>query len=569
MSDSARDPHPWLDPAGRRRGREQLVNLAQRSRQVLLLAGLTGVLVGALVAGFDWITRTLVFDSLVELPVAVQVLAPVTGLLLAAGCLRWLASGAPPATTDMFIRAYHDRDGDLDRRRVLGRLAASVSTLGLGGALGYEGPALYGGAATGSLLQSRLSRYFGREDSKVLMVAGAAAGVAAIFKAPATGVVFALEVPFQDDLARRMLLPASIAAAASYLTFVAFAGTTPLFAVAESPPFNFTDLGGAALVGALAGIGARLFSHLVTAAKRVAQEVPALVRALVAGSVLGILVVGSHHVYGEALSLGAGYRSLEWALDPDRTLALVLGLFALRAVATAVTLGGGGVGGLFIPLAVQGALLGRMMGGIFGLPESTLFPLIGLAAFLGAGYRTPLAAVMFVAEATGRPGFVVPGLIAAVLAQLFMGRASVSPYQVAARAGHLERRFELPVTSVLNTDVATAPSDSSIAELFWTHVLGSRQRSVPVVDGVDYRGMVHLGDLRGVDQDLWAETPVTEVMRRDLPVGRPDWYVRDVVQAMSAADTDQLVVLDGEDRFVGLVSTNDIIELDEILDETR
>jgi H+/Cl- antiporter ClcA len=64
---------------------------------------------------------------------------------------------------------------------------------------------------------------------------------------------------------------------------------------------------------------------------------------------------------------------------------------------------------------------------------STLFPLIGVAAFLGAGYRVPLAGVMFVAESTGRPGFVVPGLIAAIVAQLFMGGASASAYQVATR----------------------------------------------------------------------------------------------------------------------------------------
>ena len=87
--------------------------------------------------------------------------------------------------------------------------------------MGYEGPSIYLGAAVGSVLQRRFSRLFSRDDAKVLLVAGAAAGVAAIFKAPLTGMVFALEVPYQEDFARRMLLPAGIAAAVSYVVFVA------------------------------------------------------------------------------------------------------------------------------------------------------------------------------------------------------------------------------------------------------------------------------------------------------------------------------------------------------------
>ncbi len=89
----------------------------------------------------------------------------------------------------------------------------------------------------------------------------------------------------------------------------------------------------------------------------------------------------------------------------------------------------GGVGGLFIPLVVAGALLGRAMVEVVGDTHTTLFVVVGVAAFLGAGYRVPLAAVMFVAETTGRPGFVVPGVIAAVAAELVMGTESVTRYQ--------------------------------------------------------------------------------------------------------------------------------------------
>src|SRR5207237_3435913 len=102
-----------------------------------------------------------------------------------------------------------------------GRILASMVTRGFGGALGYEGPSIYLGAGIGSALQARFSRLFSRSDVKLLLVAGAAAGVAAIFKAPATGLVFALEVPYQEDFARRMLLPAGITPPPSRLVFPA------------------------------------------------------------------------------------------------------------------------------------------------------------------------------------------------------------------------------------------------------------------------------------------------------------------------------------------------------------
>src|SRR5205814_10037100 len=103
---------------------------------------------------------------------------------------------------------------------------------------------------------------------------------------------------------------------------------------------------------------------------------------------------------------------------------------------------------------IEGALVGRAIGGLFrtSATGSNFFPLIGVSAFLGAGYRVPLAGVMFAAESTGRPGFIVPGVIASVIAQLFMGKASASPYQVVRRAAHLERRLELPLTSPVITD---------------------------------------------------------------------------------------------------------------------
>lgn len=231
---------------------------------------------------------------------------------------------------------------------------------------------------------------------------------------------------------------------------------------------------------------------------------------------------------------------------------------------TAAAIAGGAVGGLFIPLVIQGAFVGRAVGGIFDPGNATLFPVVGMAAFLGAGYRVPLASVVFVAEFTGRPGFVVPGLIAAVVAQLVMGRTSISPYQVAGRVGHLETRLSMPLASLVETETRAVPPDATVEELFWQHLVGGRQRSAAVVDGSRYLGIVRAEDLAGVDQSTWPTTRVADVMRTDVPTALLSWTVADAIRAMEEADADRLAVCDGP-RFVGVVTADDIVELDEIL----
>jgi CIC family chloride channel protein len=539
-----------------------------RAQRTLLLAAVTGLLTGAGVAAFEWVTREQVFERLLATPLWVQAIALVVGLVAAGGVLRSIGAGASPATADEYIVNFHDRDRRLGLgRQSIAKILAGAATLGTGGSLGYEGPSLYIGAATGTGIQARRPRWFRRADSKVLMVAGAAAGVAAIFKAPATGAIFALEVPYRDDTARHLLLPALVGAATGYLAFVALAGTAPLFAVDGSPPFDLRELGGAALLGLACGLGARGFASLVAWAKTVASSRTVWLRALAAGTVLATLLVASEQLFDEGLSTGSGYRTLEWVTEPGHSLALVLALLTFRVVATTATVAGGGVGGLFIPLVIAGALVGDAAAIAVG-DTTNLFPLIGVAAFLGAGYRTPLAGVVFVAEATGRPGFIVPGLIASVVSQLVMGDASVSPYQQAGRRGHLERRFVLPLSSVIRTDVLTVPPDATLREFYEHHLLATRETSVPVHDADRYLGMISRETLRSHPPEDWPMLGVGPLADEAWPVAQVDWTLEEALRAMDSADVDVLPVLDHAGSFVGTVSSADIVRLDEILGDT-
>jgi CIC family chloride channel protein len=545
--------------------------IGRRTYQTLGFAAATGVLVGLVVLAIEHLTIDGLFDILADRPLWLRMVAPAVGLVVAAACVRWVAGGSSTSTTDEYVRSFHDQsDERIETRPVVGRVLAGVATIGYGGALGLEGPAIYAGAAVGSTVQRRFARFFSRQDAKLLLVAGAAAGVAAVFKAPAAGALFAIEVPYRADLARRNVLPAMVAAATSYVTFALVDGTEPLFPIAGTFAFGWRDIGGALLVGLLCGAGARLFSAGVRALRGGAvAATPWTTRVALAGSALALLAWLSDVVADAPLSLGPGYDVIAWATDPGNGAWLVLFVLIVRVAAIGATYGGGGVGGLFIPLVVTGALVGRLAGDVINTPDVDLLVVVGMAAFLGAGYRTPLAALLFVAETTGSPAFVVPALLATAASQLLVGDSSVSSDQRAGRLGHLERRFELPISAVMSTDVRTVPPDATIEEFLSVHLVGQRRRSVPVVDdGNRYLGMAVLDEVVAIRREAWATTDVRTIARAPGPRGRTTWLVRDAVGAMERSDSDVLAVVDGDDRFVGVVTTDDVLRLDEILERT-
>ena len=547
-----------------------IINTDVRLPRIVLASVALGGIVGVVVAGFDYLVIHVLLEHLLEQDLWVQATAPLIGLGLAALLLRIPGGGTTPSTSDEYVRAFHERSPQLPLRELPAKLLAGAATIGAGGSLGLEGPSIYAGATIGQNLQDTVSRFFRRDEAKVLLTAGAAAGVAAIFRTPATGVMFALEAPYRDDVARRALLPSLIASATSFIVFATLLGTGRVFPTLGSfdRQIDVLDLLGGAVIGLVAGLAGRGYAWLVRQAKALSTDVHAVGRVVAAGVLLGLMVLASDALFDDVVTLGPGLEAVEWLLEEDRSLGLIAGLFAFQLAATMITIGGGGTGGLFIPLAVQGVIMGSFIGSVVGEEQTSLYPTLGLAAFLGAGYRVPITAVMFVAESTGASPYVVPALIAAAMSQLVAGESSVAGYQRDRRLGHLEGRFELPIGSALSTDVFTVPPDATAAEFVYVHVLGRRERTVTVVDNGQYVGMCDLDHLKEVERDDWDDVLVGDVMASDLPTGRASWTFRDAVVAMESADIDVLPITDNEGTFIGVVYAEDILKLSEILDET-
>jgi CIC family chloride channel protein len=555
--------------------RNALLSLLPEGRPSRLLVAAigVGVTVGLAVAVLEYLVIEVLLEQVLHLPLLLQAIAPLIGLLLSTAILVRLGGRCSPSTSEEYVTAFHSRTPAFEAKPFRARMLGGAATIGFGGAVGLEGPSIYMGSAIGLSIQSRLERFLGRDAAKLLLTAGAAAGVSALFQAPATGLVFALESPYRDDVAHRALLPSLVASAASFLTFVSM----PFIERGTEWGFAFTadlgagELAGAVLIGAGAGFGGRGFAWATGRAKSLSRSTSPWVLASGGGLILAALAVISDQIFEEPLTLGPGIGVVEW-LAEDHALGVVVMLFLFRAAATLTTIGAGGVGGLFIPLAVQGVILGNVVGdGLDRLnwaTDTSIWPILGLAAFLAAGYRTPIAAVMFVAESSGGTA-VVPALLAAAVSQLVAGSASVSSAQRVERLGHLEERLGLPLSSALTTDVLTVPPDATVSEFVWVHALGRRQRIVPVVDGAHYRGLCSIDDVGSIDRDDWEDHSIGEIMDAEAPTARPSWRLRDAVAAMDYAGIDQLAVTDGSGTFIGMVYEAEIVRLGEILDETE
>ncbi len=550
-----------------------------RNPRLLAASAATGVIVALVVAAFETLALHIVLERVLEQHLAVLALAPVLGIAASKLVLRTVGGGTSGSTSDEYVRAFHERHPTIGFRFLPAKLLAGVATIGSGGAVGLEGPSLYAGSSIGLFVHERLGRFFRRDEARLLLTAGAAAGVAAVFKTPATGVIFALEAPYRDDVTPQALLPSLIASAASYVTFVFLVGSTPVVPFLGEGPVDANgaaamldvqigDLLGALILGIAAGLGGRGFAWLVRRAKHATHTVSWPKRAVAAAVVMAGLALLADVAFGEVLSLGPGTRAMEWVVQQD-ALELIALLFGIRVAATLATVLGDGVGGLFIPLATLGVIVGQFVGVALDATSTGLYATLGLAAFLGAGYRAPIAAVMFVAESTGAAAFVVPALVAAAVSQVVGGPSSVTEYQRSKRLGHLEQRFTLPLSSILTTDVLTVPPDATVSEFVYMHVLGRRERVVPVVESSSYLGMAQLSQLSSVNRDEWETTSVESMMATDLPAGSPSWTVRDAVVAMEAADIEVLAVTDSAGNFIGVVTEDDVVRLGEILEETE
>lgn len=359
-------------------------------------------------------------EHLPQLPVrwwAVLVVPTIGGLV----CGMLVFGFAPEAEghgTDALVKAFHRLRGIIRARVPFVKTAASIITIGTGGSAGREGPIAQIGAGFGSFLATRLG--MSDRDRRLLMLAGAAGGIGAIFRAPLGGALFVSEVLYSSTaLETAAVIPCFIASITAYTVFSMVFGTGLAFktptdlhfhGVAELPFFLvFAVL--CAMVGYLYvlvfyGLRNRFFHKL---------RLPRFIKPAIGGFLLGCIALK----YPQLMS--GGYGWIQEAIDGKLTLQLMLVLCLGKILATSLTISSGGSGGVFAP----SLYIGAMLGGAFGLACQQMFPqiitqpaafvLVGMGGFFAGVARVPLTAMLMVCEMSGNYDLLVPLMLVAII----------------------------------------------------------------------------------------------------------------------------------------------------------
>lgn len=467
------------------------------------------------------------------------------------------------------------REGAIPTTPALARTAASAVTLGAGGSAGSEGPVAVLGAALGSFL-GQLFR-FGAARVRVLVAAGAAAGISAAFNAPLAGAFFALE-EILGSLAISAFPPVVVASVMAAVVSHAFFGNHPAFPVPTEYGFEgvLEILAFYPALGVVTGLMGVLFVRTYFGTGTVVDRLrlPGILQPLAGGLLVGAIVFAS----GGMLA-GSGHLAFSLELF-GRLDWYVLALFAVgKIVATSVTLNAGGSGGVFTPALFVGAATG----GAVGVALTDLFPLmdlhpeayalVGMGALVAAATHAPLTGILIVLEMTNDYAIMLPLMLTTVIAYTVARqyeRDSLYSGWLRRRGERLEHGRDdqilarLRVSEVVEKNPQVIGEGAQVAELL--HHLGNgTQTEFPVVDTeLRLRGVITVADLARVahQQAELASVLVAADLAAPAEFVRPTDSLRDAVRVMGTRGLASLPVVEGDDgRLIGITRHADIMAL--------
>lgn len=518
-------------------------------------------------------------------------IVPALGALAAGIVSHRFAPETLGGGSDAIIDAFHNRAGIVRRRVPLIKGIVSIFTLGFGGSGGREGPTMLIGGGIGSII-GRYLRVTERER-RILLVAGTAAGMAAVFRTPLGAALLAVEVLHRDDFESDALVPAVLSSVVSYSVFISFFGESTLFAHAARYPFVLAHLPLYAVMAILVSLIAAGFAELLHGMQRrfARSRLPPWVRPATGGLLLGIVVtpllylVGPHvGPEGQGLGvLGGGYGAAQvaitgatWFPGGWRGVELLVALGLVKILATSLTVGSGGSAGDFGPSLV----IGGLFGGAFGRAASLLiadpridpgaFALVGMATFYGGLAHVPIASLVMTCELAGSYDLLVPLMLAEGIAFVALRKRSLYLAQVETKRESPAHRDDLVldvlrgirVADILRRDqpFITFARKTSASEIVARMSESAEQDVFPVLsDTGELAGMVDAKVLRTIaaNPDLFDLALADDMMSPAAAVRESD-DLHLALEVLLAHDTRELIVLDEAGAIVGFVDEAEI-----------
>jgi len=534
----------------------------------LIVAPIMGVFTGLLVTLIVEVILQWMWPPLLRYYIAhplVMIPGVTAGFVIAGLLMQYLTPNPNEHSTEEIIRSYHEHQGDVQMRPYVPKLIAAIATVGLGGSAALEGPGIYAGGGLGSWLWAKLRR-IGLEprDRRIMVISGAAAGMSAVFRAPLTGIIFALEMPYKDDLAHEALLPALIASVTSFATLAAFLGAQPLFDFASAQTYARRDLLWSALLGVLCGLFVMAFDITFRRVREFAVRaaVPHWIKMAIGGLLTGVCgFVFLSLFHGNLVPLGPNYEAVRMVLQGvHSSLELfVFGLFKL--LATLFSLGVGGVSAMFVPLFLTGGSFGTAFAqSVVHSPSVDLYAAVGMAALIAAGYKTPLTAVVFVAEATGGHAYIIPALIGAAVAYAVSGEASVSGDQRLHEGLKASELSRIAVREVMQKHVVSADADAPLRR-FADSVSAQYPHAVyPVYQNDDIVGTISVNALTKLSPQKWEQTKVRDIMDRQVVVVTPESDLEEALRLLMGQKGQHMLLVKSESgKLEGVLTKTDVL----------
>ncbi|MGV8856771.1 MAG: chloride channel protein [Devosia sp.] len=568
-------PHPAAH------GHGKLADFTTDRRVLMLIA--MALVVGTAAAGAAWLLANLIalVSNLVWLghvstaPMVMSniartpwmVLAPVCGglvigLMARFGSEKIRGHGIPEAIEAILIGGSR-----MSFKVALLKPLSSAISIGTGGPFGAEGPIIMTGGAIGSLFAQMF--HLSAAERKTLLVAGASAGMTAIFGTPIAAVLLAVEL-LLFEWKPRSFIPVAVASVVAITWRPALFGAAPMFASQVQFTLPWWGLLLCAGLGILSGLQSGLLTTLLYKIEDLFERLPIH---WMWWPAMGGLIVGLGGLI-EPRALGVGYDIIADLVSGDIVVQAVVSILLVKAVIWLIALSSGTSGGVLAPLLILGGTMGWLVGQV--LPgDPAIWALLGMAGMMGGTMRAPLTATFFVIELTGDLHLLLPlftTTVAAFAVTVLLLRRSMLTEKIARRGRHITREygtdpFELTRASeIMVKSVDTLPASMPVEEAaaFFGDIAHAH-RSYPVVMP-DYvlAGMASRADaLRwGASSTQREQTLYDVVSDADMPVAFPDDVVGRVTDLMIAADLGRIAVVDPESRkLVGLIARKDILRL--------
>ncbi|MFA5354693.1 MAG: chloride channel protein, partial [Thermodesulfovibrionales bacterium] len=471
-----------------------------------------------------------------------------------------------------FLENVHLKGGVMKVRNIFLKIIGPALTIGSGGSAGVEGPI----AVIGGTVGSTVGQLFAVSGSriKVLIAAGAAGAIAATFNAPIAGIMFAMEIVLLSSYELSSFSAIVISSGVATVLSRSHYGSTPAFAVPQYDLRSPLEIPLYIILGVIVGVLAVVYIRLFY---RISDEFQSLQRHPLLKPVTGAFLVGTMGIFLPH-TMGNGYEFIEDALSGKIIFPVIFVLIFVKMIATSITLGSGGAGGVFAP----SLFIGAMTGGSFGSLVHALFPsataspgayaTVGIGAFLAAATHAPLTGIFLLFEMTGNYKIIVPVMFASIIGVLVSRKLSpdsIDTFDLARRGIRLHEGKEMKVmgrvkvSEIMRGYPVTVGRETSLRVVVDTMIKNERFY-LPVMDHDGLlRGIVSFQDVRPI---LFLEkvkdlVMAGEIATEELIVLFPEHDLNEAMKRFSLKDIDEIPVVDAAAprKLIGMVSRGDVI----------